>query len=96
MADEKPSSADVDSDQAVFEAAKDKSLRVGRLVVAGLNRTKVEVVDRELRGVREAGTLDEIKVGVQGRCGCCVLVGPASSPRRLGAPLPAGCVAGVI
>jgi hypothetical protein len=46
---------------AAYESLRNKPCRVGRLVVRGLQRTKIGVVRQELERVRHAGTLEEIR-----------------------------------
>ena len=47
--------------ESAFAAVKDKPCRVAEMVVLGLARTKLSVVQRELQRVRGATTLEEIK-----------------------------------
>lgn len=48
-------------DEQEWEAAAQKPCRVGRISLLGLNRTKAGLVERELRRVEHASTLEEIK-----------------------------------
>ena len=56
--------ANVPSDfdfQSTYEAVKDKPLRVQKVFIKGLERTKPSIVSREMEPVAEAQCLDEIK-----------------------------------
>ena len=46
---------------STYEAVKDKPLRVQKVLIKGLERTKPSIVARELGHVQEAQSLDEIK-----------------------------------
>jgi hypothetical protein len=47
--------------QSTYEAVKDKPLRVQKVLVKGLERTKPYIVARELEHVQRAESLEEIK-----------------------------------
>lgn len=67
MLDEATSESSLQGHPAVFQfeeaydAVKDKPVRVQKVVIQGLERTKGEIIARELQPVQNARTLDELK-----------------------------------
>ena len=47
--------------EEAYDAVKDKPVRVQKVVIQGLERTKGEIIARELQPVQNARTLDELK-----------------------------------